>query len=92
MYVAFTSTICLCVLYLSAVVVLSHAVLLVDEEGMEDVEMEERGPSRQHQSVLSDIKDQRAGRRLQRRQVHPADTLLNSMLHFYWRKCDENEE
>lgn len=71
---------CVCVLYLSAVVVLCHTVLLVDEEGMEDVEVEERGPSSQHQSVLSDVQNQRARRWLHRRQVHPAETTLSFWL------------
>lgn len=66
-----------CISYLSAVVVLGHTVLLVDEEGMEDVEVEERGPSCQHQSVFSDVQNQRARRRLQGRQVHPAETPLH---------------
>lgn len=58
-----------CVLYLSAVVVLCHTVVLVDEEGVEDVKMEERGPSCQHQSVLSNIQYQRARRWLSRRYI-----------------------
>ncbi len=65
------------VLYLSAVVVLRRALLLVYKEGMKDVEMEERRPSRQHQPVLSNVQNQRAGRHLHRRQVHPADTTLS---------------
>lgn len=32
-------------LYLCAAIVLRHAVLLVNQEGVEDVKMEERGPS-----------------------------------------------
>lgn len=73
-------------LYLSVVVVLCHTVLLVNKEGMEDVEMEEGGPSRQHQSVLTNIKNQRATRRLHRRQVHRADTELLYM-HLYMMYC-----
>lgn len=50
-----------CVLYLGAVVVLCHAVLLVDEEGMEDIKMEKQRSGCQNQSVLSDIQNQTAG-------------------------------
>lgn len=41
-------SVCVQDLYLTVVVVLCHTVLLVNKEGMEDVEMEEGGPSRQH--------------------------------------------
>lgn len=34
-----------CTLYLRALVELGHAVLRIDEEGVKNVQMEERGPS-----------------------------------------------
>lgn len=53
--------------YLGVAVVLGHAALLLDEEGMEDIQVVKRGPGRQHQPVLTDIQNQRAGRHLRQR-------------------------
>lgn len=67
----------MCILYLSALVVLCHAVLLVDEERVEDVKVEERRPGCQHQPVFSNIQNQRARRWLHRRQIHQAEIVLH---------------
>ncbi|KAG7237475.1 hypothetical protein INR49_032364 [Caranx melampygus] len=55
-------------------------VLLIDEERVEDVKFKERGPGCQHQSVFSNVQNQRARRWLDR--THTQTHTQLSLLHW----------